>query len=97
MEYRVKDKYSEWHVQCNSIVIITLKKAGEQAKAELKVESGYVDLFGMDSSQSQRSNNNPPSPPPQHRKRCLEKRHEVGDDNEDGGNNGRGGGRGGRE
>jgi hypothetical protein len=59
--YRVKDTRGEWHVQCNCIVLITVNKVEEQAKADLEVESNYADLFGLDSSQSQ---NNPPSPPP---------------------------------
>ena len=29
-EYRVKDKRSEWHVQCDCIVLVTVKKAEEQ-------------------------------------------------------------------
>ncbi len=55
-------------------------KSEEQKKAELEVESGYVNLFGLNSSQSQ---NNPPSPPPRCRKRFLEERHEVDDKDED--------------
>jgi len=35
--------------------LVTAKKAEERAKAELEVESGFVDLFGLDSGQSQRS------------------------------------------
>jgi hypothetical protein len=58
---RVKDRRNEGHVQCNCILLIAVKKAEEQAKAELEVEIGYFDLFEIDSSQSQ---NNPPSLPP---------------------------------
>ncbi len=80
-EYRVKEKYGGWHdVQCGSTVIITVKKAEEQAKAELEVESGYSDLFGVDNGQSQWSNNDPQSPPPRCRKRRSEEGHEVGND-----------------
>ena len=91
-EYRVKDKYSKWHTQCNSIVIITVEKA-KRAKAELEVESSFVDLFGLDSSQSQRSDAGPPSPPCRRRKRRLEERHDVANDNEDGGGDDGGGGK----
>jgi hypothetical protein len=77
-EYKVKDRQGEWHVQCNCIVLITVNKAEDQAKVELEVKSGYVDLFGIDSSQSQ---DNPLSPLPRRRKRCLEERHKV--DNKD--------------
>jgi hypothetical protein len=61
MEYRVKDKRGELHMQCNCIVLVTVKNAEDWAKAELEVKSGYVDLFGIDSSHSQ---DNAPSPPP---------------------------------
>ena len=43
-----------------------VKKVEEWVKAELEVESNYVNFFGIDSSQSQ---NDPPSSPPQHRGR----------------------------
>ena len=36
-EYRVKDKRGEWHVQCDCIVLVTVKKAEEQTQAELEV------------------------------------------------------------
>ena len=62
-EYRVKDKKGEWHVQCDCIVLVTVRKAEERTQAELEVESSYMDLFGVDSSQSQRSEG-PPSPTP---------------------------------
>ena len=49
---------------------MTVKKAEKRTQAEVEVETSYVDLFGIDSSQSQRSDD-PPSPPP-----CrLKKRH----------------------
>ena len=91
-EYRVKDKRSEWHVQCDCIVLVTVKKAEERAQAELEVATSYIDLFGIDSSQSQRSDD-PPSPPRcQHKKRRSEDRCKVednkDDDNEDDGGGG---------
>jgi hypothetical protein len=62
-EYKVRDKRGVWHVQCDCIVIMTVKKAEERTQAELEVATSYVDLFGIiDSSQSQRSDNTP-SPP----------------------------------
>ena len=70
-----------------------MKKAKEQAKAELEAESSFVDLFGLDSSQSQRSDAGPPSPPCRRRKRRLEERHDVANDNEDGGGDDGGGGK----
>ena len=67
-EYRVKDKRSEWHVQCDCIVLVTVKKAEERTQAELEVATSYVDFFGIDSSQSERSDD-PPSPPCRQRKK----------------------------
>jgi hypothetical protein len=62
-EYKVRDKRGVWHVQCDCIVIMTVKKAEERTQAELEVATSYVDLFGIiDSSQSQRSDDTP-SPP----------------------------------
>jgi hypothetical protein len=56
----------EWHVQCNCIMLITLQSAENQVQSELEVKSGYDDLFGADSIQSQ---DDPPSPPPRRRRR----------------------------
>jgi len=36
-EYRVKDKRGEWHVQCDCIVLVTVKKAEERTQVELEV------------------------------------------------------------
>ena len=73
-EYKVRDKRGVWHVQCHCIVLVTVRKAEERTQVELEVESSYMDLFGVDSSQSQRSDGDPPSPPP---RRCKkrEERH----------------------
>jgi hypothetical protein len=49
-EYRVKDKRGEWHVQCDCILLVTVKKAEEQTQAELEVVTSYVDLFRIDST-----------------------------------------------
>jgi len=85
-EYKVRDKRGEWHVQCDCIVIVTVRKAEERTQAELEVATRYVDLFGIDSSQSQRSDD-PPSPPRrQGKKRHSEDREDrcqVEDDNDD--------------
>ncbi len=92
LAYRVKMR-GEWHRQCNCIVLITLQSAENRVASELEVNSGFVDLFGVNSSQSQ---DNPPTPPPQRRKRKLEERHEVDDENksddDDGGGGKQGGG-----
>ncbi len=93
-EYKVCDKLGKWHMQCNCIIIITVQSAENQVRAELEVKSSFVELFVIDSSQSQ---DDPPTPPPQRKKRYLEKRHKVDkkdsdsdDDDEGGGKLGRG-------
>jgi hypothetical protein len=50
-------------------VIVTVRKAEERTQAELEVATSYVDLFGIDSSQSQRSDDPPNPPPRRHKKR----------------------------
>ena len=48
----MKDKKCKWHVQCGCIVLVTVKKAEERTQAGLEVETSYVNLFRIDSSQS---------------------------------------------
>jgi len=86
-EYKVRDKRGEWHVQCDCIMIVTVRKFEERTQAELEVATSNVDLFGIDStSQSQRSDD-PPSPPRRRRKKRhsedREDRRQVEDDNDD--------------
>jgi hypothetical protein len=50
-------------MQCNCMVIVIVKKAEERAQVEVEVESSYVDPFGIDRSQSQRSDDPPSSKP----------------------------------
>ncbi len=69
-----------------------MQSAENRVKNKLEVKSGYVDLFGVDGSQSQ---DNPPTPPPHHRKRKSEERHKVDDENKSNDDNGDGGKRGG--
>ena len=96
-DYKVKDIKGVWHVQCNCIVLVTAKKAEERKQAEIEVGTSYVDLYRIDSSQSQRSDN-PPSPPHRRKKKHSEDRedvHSVDDDDydyDDGGGGKRGGG-----
>jgi hypothetical protein len=56
----------------------TVQSAENHVMSELEVKSGFVDLFEVDSSQSQ---DDPLTPPPQCRKKKLKERHEV--DNKD--------------
>ena len=44
-EFKVKDKKGVWHVQCDCIVLVTVRKAEERTQSELEVESSYVNLF----------------------------------------------------
>jgi len=60
-EYRVKDKRGEWHVQCDCIMLVTVRKAEEWTQVELEVATSYVDLFGIDSSLESKRSNDPPS------------------------------------
>ena len=89
-EYRVRDKRGEYHVQCDCIMLVTIKKAEERTQAELEVVTSYVDLFGIDRSQSQRSDDSPSPPCCRRNKRRLEDREdrlkvEDDKDNDDGG------------
>ena len=93
MEYSVRDKIGKWHIQCDCTVIVTLQRAETRVIAELEVKTSFVDLFGIDSSQSQ---DDPLSPPPRCRKRKLEERHKVYDKNKSDDDNGGGGKQGGR-
>ena len=101
-EYKVRNNIGEYQVQCDCIVIVTVRKAEERTQAELEVATSYVDLFGIDSNQSQRSNDPPPSPPRRRRKkrrsedredrrRVEDDEDDDNDDNDDGGGK-RGGG-----
>jgi hypothetical protein len=96
--YKVKDEFGEVHIQCNCIVLITVKKAEEQFREAVEEERGFGDLFGG-SSQSQMSSYSPPSPRrrSKERRRFEESRRGVddndseGDDNNDGGSDHGGG------
>jgi hypothetical protein len=87
--YKLRDNRGEYQVQCDCIVIVTVRKEEERTQAELEVATSYVNLFGIDSSQSQRSEDPPPSPPRRRRKkrrsedRDREERRRVEDDEDD--------------
>jgi hypothetical protein len=40
LEFKVRDRRGEWHMQCNCIMLITVKRAEDRAKAEVEVECG---------------------------------------------------------
>jgi hypothetical protein len=50
--------------QCNSVLIVQVKRAKEHAETEAKVDAGQISLFGAFSQSSHGSSGNPPSPPP---------------------------------
>ena len=50
--------------QCNSVLIVQVKKAKERPTTEAKVNKGQMSLFGSFSQGSPGSSGNPPSPPP---------------------------------
>jgi hypothetical protein len=92
--------------QCNSVLIVKVKKTKEHAETEAVVDAGQISLFGAFSQSSHGSSGNPPSPPPQPKRSDSSNcGHEVNDDNEDvndedddddgGGGGGSGGRRGG--
>ncbi len=71
--------------QCNSILIVQVKKAKERAETEAVVDAGQISLFGAFSQNSHGNNGTPPSPPPRRKKSNSSNRgHEVDDDDEDG-------------
>ena len=38
-------------MQCDCILLVTVRRAEEWTQVELEVESSYVELFGINSSQ----------------------------------------------
>jgi len=91
------------NLQCNSILIVKVKKTKEHVETEAVVNAGQMSLFGAFSQSSHGSSGNPPSPPPQRKRSDSSNRgHEVDDDDEDGDDKdedddgGGGGGSGGR-
>jgi hypothetical protein len=102
--YKVRNNRGEYQVQCDCIVIVTVRKKEERTQVELEVATSYVDLFGIDSSQSQRSDDPPCRRRKKRRSEDREDRRRVEDDKDDnndnnddgggkrGGGNGDGGG-----
>ena len=48
-------------MQCDCIVLVTAK-VEERTQREFEVKTSYINLFGIDSNQSQRSDDSPSSP-----------------------------------
>jgi hypothetical protein len=74
--------------QCNSVLIVQVKKAKERAATEAKVNKGQMSLFGSFSQGSHGSSGNPPSPPPRRKSPRLSPPaaaagHRVDDEDDD--------------
>ena len=48
-------------MQCDCIMLATVRKAEEWTQVELEVATSYVDLFGIDSSLESKRSDDPPS------------------------------------
>jgi hypothetical protein len=86
--------------QCNSVLIVKVKKTKEHAETEAVVDTAQISLFGAFSQSSYGSSSNPPGPPPRcKRSDSSNREHEVDDNyedddyNRDGGYGGGGGGK----
>ena len=74
--------------QCNSVIIVQVKRVKERAATEAEVNTGQISLFGTFSQSSHVRIGNPPSPPPRHKSLQLKSPppaagHKVDDDNDD--------------
>ena len=73
--------------QCNSVLIIQVKRAKERAATEAEVDAGQISLF-VAFSQSSNTSDGPPSPPPQRKSQQLKSQppaagHRVDEDDND--------------
>ena len=73
--------------QCNSVLIVQVKRAKERAATEAEVDAGQISLFGA-FSQSSNANDGPPSPPPRRKSPRLKSPppaagHRVDEDEDD--------------
>jgi hypothetical protein len=64
IDYVNVDSSGRRNCQCNSVLIIQVKRAKERAATEAEVDAGQISLIGTFSQSSNASNGNPPSPPP---------------------------------
>jgi len=72
--------------QCNSVLIVQVKKVKECMETEAEVNAGQISLFGAFIQSSHGSSGNPPSPPPRHKSpqhNSSNRGHEVDDDDEE--------------
>jgi hypothetical protein len=63
IEYVIVDSKRRKNRQCNSVLIVQVKRAKERAETEAEVDTGQISLFGA-FSQGSNASDGPPSPPP---------------------------------
>jgi hypothetical protein len=72
--------------QCNSVLIVQVKKVKERMETEAEVNTGQISLFGAFIQSSHGSSGNPPNPPPRHKSpqhNSSNRGHEVDDNDEE--------------
>jgi hypothetical protein len=94
IDYVNVDSKGRRNRQCNSVLIVQVKKAKERAATEAEVDTGQISLFGA-FSQSSNVSDGPPSPPPRRKSPRLKSlppaaaagghRVDEDDDNDSGG------------
>jgi hypothetical protein len=68
IDYVNVDSKGRKNSQCNSVVIVRVKRSKERAEMEAEADAGQISLFGAVSQSSHGSSGNPPSPPPRRKK-----------------------------
>ena len=63
IDYVIVDSKKRENRQCNSVLIVQVKRAKERAETEAEVDTGQISLFGA-FSQGSNASDGPPSPPP---------------------------------
>ena len=66
IDYVIVDSKKRENRQCNSVLIVQVKRAKERAETEAEVDTGQISLFGA-FSQGSNASDGPPSPPPRRR------------------------------
>jgi hypothetical protein len=87
IDYVNVDSKGRRNRQCNSVLIVQVKRAKERAATEAEVDTGQISLFGA-FSQSSNASDGPPSPPPQRKSSRLRSPppaagHRVDEDDDD--------------
>ena len=64
IDYVNVDSKGRKNHQCNSVLIVRVKRSKERAEMKAEADAGQISLFGAFSQSSHGSSGNPPSPPP---------------------------------